>query len=43
MMIILLLLLALALAFAAARWGANSTDSIDGPEWNRREVRGEFL
>jgi hypothetical protein len=32
----LLLTALLALGIAACRWGANSSDGINGPEWQRR-------
>ena len=40
MEILLLLMLLLALGIAALRWGANSTDSLNSPEWKRRWERG---
>jgi hypothetical protein len=40
MEILLLLMLLLALGLAALRWGANSTDSLNSPEWKRRSERG---
>ena len=40
MEILLLLMLLLALGIAALRWGANSTDSLNSPEWKRRLERG---
>lgn len=39
MEILLLLILLLALGIAALRWGANSTDSLNSPEWKRRLER----
>ena len=43
MEILLFLLLILAFALVAQRWGTDSTDSIDNPEWKRREGRGNFV
>ena len=40
LLLVLLLALGLALGLAALRWGANSTDSLNSPEWKRREERG---
>ena len=40
MEILLLLMLLLALGLAASRWGANSTDRLNSPEWKRRLERG---
>ena len=35
--IIIILILLIALAQAAQRWGANSTENINSPEWERRQ------
>jgi hypothetical protein len=40
MEILLLLVLVFALGIAVLRWGANSTDSLNSPEWKRRQERG---
>jgi hypothetical protein len=40
MEILLVLLLLLALGLAAVCWGANSTESLNSPEWKRRWERG---
>ncbi len=40
MELILLLVLLLALGIAAMRWGADSTDRMNSPEWKRRQERG---
>ena len=40
MEILLFLILLLALGIAALRWGANSTDRLNSPEWKRRSDRG---
>ena len=38
MLTLLFLFLALiALALGALRWGANSSDGVDSPEWKRRQ------
>jgi len=36
MSIIILTILFIVLDIAALRWGVNSTDNIDSPEWERR-------
>jgi hypothetical protein len=36
MLLLLLLVMLLALDLAAFRWGVDSTDGIDSPEWERR-------
>ena len=36
MSIIILIILFIVLDIAALRWGVNSTDDIDSPEWERR-------
>ena len=36
MLLLLLLVVLLALDLAALRWGIDSTDGIDSPEWERR-------
>lgn len=43
MEILVLLVLLLALGIAALRWGANSTDGLNSPEWKRRKERGSIL
>ncbi len=35
--VILLLMLAVLLDIAALKWGVNSVDDIDSPEWERRQ------
>ncbi len=35
--VIIILIALFALALAAFRWGANSTDGINSPEWARRQ------
>jgi len=40
MEILVLLVLLLALCIAVVRWGANSTDRLNSPEWKRRQERG---
>lgn len=35
--IIIILIAFVALALAALRWGANDTDGINSPEWERRQ------
>ena len=40
MEILILLVLLLALGIAVLRWGTNSTDSLNSPEWKRRQERG---
>ena len=39
-LILLLLVLLLALGIAVVHWGADSTDKMNSPEWNRKEERG---
>ena len=34
--VIIILFALIALALAALRWGVNSTDGINSPEWERR-------
>jgi hypothetical protein len=34
---IIILIALIALALAALRWGVNSTDGINSPEWERRQ------
>ncbi len=34
---IIILIALIALALAALRWGVNSTDGINGTEWERRQ------
>lgn len=41
MAIVFVLLLAfIVLDLAAGRWGVNSTEDFNSPEWNRRKNRG---
>lgn len=40
MEIILLLVVVIVLDIVALRWGFNSTDSINSPEWERRKCWG---
>jgi hypothetical protein len=40
MEILVLLVLLLALGIAVVRWGTNSTDRLNSPEWKRRQERG---
>jgi hypothetical protein len=35
--VIIILIALIALALTALRWGANSTDGINSPEWARRQ------
>ncbi|HJT55021.1 MAG TPA: hypothetical protein VJ761_00895 [Ktedonobacteraceae bacterium] len=35
--IIIIMLAQIALALAALRWGVNSSDDINSPEWERRQ------
>jgi hypothetical protein len=37
------IILLLALGIAVLRWGANSIDSLNSPEWKRRQERGGFF
>ena len=37
MNVIIILIALIALALAALRWGVNSTDGINSPEWERRQ------
>ena len=37
MAIIIIMLAQIALALAALRWGVNSSDGINSPEWERRQ------
>jgi hypothetical protein len=41
--IAILLLALIVLDIAALRWGKDSTDGIDSPEWERRKHRLGFL
>jgi hypothetical protein len=34
--LLVMILLVIALDFASLRWGFDSTEMIDGPEWERR-------
>ena len=38
MLLIILLVVLLALDLAAMRWGVDSTDDINSPEWDRRRA-----
>ena len=42
-LILLLLVLLLALGIAAVHWGADSTDKMNSPEWNRKEAASSRL
>ena len=35
--VIIIMIAQIALALAALRWGVNSTDGINSPEWERRQ------
>ncbi len=35
--LLFLFLVLIVLALAAIRWGANSSDGVDSPEWERRQ------
>ena len=37
MNVIIIVIALVALALAAHRWGVNSTDGINSPEWERRQ------
>jgi len=41
--LITLLVLTVALDIVASRWGFDSRDTIDSPEWERRKHRLAFL
>lgn len=44
MEVVTILLVALiVLDIAALRWGVDSTDGINSPEWERRKYRGSIL
>jgi hypothetical protein len=43
MEIIFLLVIVIILDIAALRWGHDSTERIDSPEWERRQHRLGFL
>ena len=36
--IIIIMIAQIALALAALRWGVNSSDGINSPEWKRRQL-----
>ncbi len=40
--LIIILIILIALAQAALRWGVNSTDDINNPEWERRQCWNGF-
>jgi hypothetical protein len=40
---IILLIALIVLDIAALRWGIDSTDGINSPEWERRRHRGSIL